>query len=157
MFELDLSASDKSLLSHFVIALKRLLLTISHDGYGALAQEPTSLRIIPELLEYAQDATGELVEQGHVERLLAAIETTELENLGLHGLTGQQLRFKLQTIHTRETRFRLIPWLWNLRRLIDTIDNLLDSIIKAVGAGDAVKELKDALFAATEDENTPHM
>lgn len=70
----------------------------------------------------------------------------------LHGLSGRALQFKLAVIDSvtrqwREARQNLSPREW-LKRAIDAIDALLDSLISAAGgAGGLIKEFKDALRA----------
>lgn len=68
----------------------------------------------------------------------------------LHGLSGRPLQFKLAVIDSvtrqwQELRQSLNPRDW-LKRAIDAIDALLDSLISAAGgAGGLIKEFKDAL------------
>lgn len=155
MFEFDSNSADNELLERFVFSVKLMLVTIVNQGYQSLVEERTSLRIDPELVASARDALSEFVEQEQFERVLTALRAAERDILSLHGLTGAQLRFKLSGIESKERRFRLIPWIWSLRRLFDAVDNFLKSILTAIGASEAMNELKDAIFAATEDENRP--
>ena len=76
----------------------------------------------------------------------------------LHGLHGSQLRFKLATIQywaerVNETARRGLrgKWLDFLQRLLTAIDTLLDSILKALGIGSSVKEVKDAIRDSIKD------
>ena len=70
----------------------------------------------------------------------------------IHGLSGSALKFKLAVVDAvtkqwQSARANLNPREW-LRRAIDAIDALLDSLIAAAGgAGGLIKEFKDALRA----------
>jgi hypothetical protein len=70
----------------------------------------------------------------------------------IHGLSGRALRFKLAVIDAvtnkwQSHRVNINPREW-LKRAIDAIDALLDSLIAAAGgAGGLIKEFKDALRA----------
>ena len=81
---------------------------------------------------------------GEFPRAVAALQPEEVDR---HGLAGPQLRFKLATVRYWTERFQgggenagFV-----LRRLLDAIDTLLDSLLAAVGAGSSLKELKDAI------------
>ena len=69
------------------------------------------------------------------------------ENLAQHGLYGAQLRFKLYVVHRWFSRWlaRTAP----LRHLLKVVDDLLDSILAAVGAGGAISEFKKAVEEST--------
>jgi hypothetical protein len=60
-----------------------------------------------------------------------------------HGLDGAQLRFKLAVVRFLHTRYRAVPGIGRLRRLIESIDTLLKSILGALGAGEGIKEIKE--------------
>jgi len=134
-----------------------MLITIIERGYEPLLQAPTLLRLNPDLNQDAQAALQEFIDQQHFERALSAVETVGQEALDLHGVSGAQLRFKLAGIQEREKRFRLRPWIWTLSRMFEAIDNLLDSLLKALPLGDALKEFKDGILAATEDRTAPDL
>lgn len=83
-------------------------------------------------------------------RIVEAIATTDSERLVEHGLSGQQLRYKLETIRYFDSRYRAVGKSV-LRRLLGPIDTLLKSIIKAIGLGDAAEELKDYIEKSIDD------
>jgi hypothetical protein len=65
-----------------------------------------------------------------------------------HGLGGSQLRYKLAVINDLCARMRRVRVPGRFRpKLVDAIDTVLDSLISAVGAGTALKEIKDMLRA----------
>lgn len=62
--------------------------------------------------------------------------------LDAHGLRGEQLNFKLETIKFFNTQYKFIGRRI-LKKLIDVIDILLKSILAAIGAGEGLAEIKD--------------
>lgn len=94
-----------------------------------------------ELVSPLREAWSEAVPQFQI----VANETLRLTDpmLGDCGLFGAQLRFKLSVVRFLHRRYLEIPGVGPLRRLIDAIDTLLESILKAVGVGEGVKEIKD--------------
>jgi hypothetical protein len=73
------------------------------------------------------------------------------DTLRRHGLYGAQLTYKLATIDFAASQaFKgLSGW---LRKLLELIDNLLESILKALGVDDALKEIKDSLLVSLPDD-----
>ena len=70
------------------------------------------------------------------------------ETLEEHGLTGDQLRLKLRNV---EKYFGdLISGMGStaLEKLLNVVNNLLDSIIQALGIPGVIKEIKDAIKSA---------
>ena len=61
------------------------------------------------------------------------------------GLYGAQLRLKLENALKHRDNYQRRGGPKFLRKAIDAFDHLLDSLIKATGAGEALKELKDIL------------
>lgn len=62
-----------------------------------------------------------------------------------HGLAGAQLDFKLATVRYWANRFQGNVAGFVFRRLLDSIDTLLDSLLAAMGVGSSLTELKDAI------------
>ena len=63
-----------------------------------------------------------------------------------HGLGGDQLEFKLRTVEFWANRVNQANFGTGLiRRLLDAIDTLLDSILDALGIGGSIQEIKDAI------------
>lgn len=72
-----------------------------------------------------------------------------------HGLSGNQLMFKLATVSRLSGLFRRFGTTSILRRLLNAIDTLLNSILSAVPGGSAASEIKDAIKdAIQEDEDS---
>jgi hypothetical protein len=156
MFEFDEHTSDTDRLQGFVLATEQLVSMALSNGYWALADSPipTNVVLAPEAREAASSALQEFNEQKHVHELIVAIGQASNDTLESHGLTGEQLRFKLTNVQLREQRFRSRPFFRPLQRLIKAIDTLLDSILDSVPGGSALKELKDAALDATEGDDS---
>ena len=73
------------------------------------------------------------------------------EVLQEHGLTGAQQRFKFLTIVEKFRRFWGQGGKEVLKWLLEAIDNILDSILEAIGASGAVKEIKEGIKHAIFD------
>lgn len=83
-------------------------------------------------------------------RLANNLGETQSSILIEHGLGGQQLRFKLGVVrYFNEQYVRFGKGV--LKRLLEAIDTLLKSIIKAAGLGDAAEELKDYIEKCIDD------
>lgn len=98
--------------------------------------------------------------------LRAAIDRASREDLDAHGLVGPMLDAKLAVAAHLARRVRAaLEWLAEgvredlsaivagrmlplLEKFLDLIDSMLKSIVKAVGAADAVEEFKDLVKAA---------
>lgn len=154
MFEFEQFSTDRDRIRGFVQTVYEFVSAALIAGRWQLFNPnvATAVRLDPGLKEAATAAFKEFTQQPHVHDLLVTIERASNATLEAHGLTGDQLRFKLANVQARERRFRLFPSFRPLRRLIATIDTLLDSIIEVLGVGGALKELKDAAFDATEDD-----
>lgn len=80
--------------------------------------------------------------------LPAAVAELRPDQVANHGLGGDQLSFKLATVRYWATRFLEAPLALRsrlLRRLLDAIDTLLESLLDALGVGSSLKEMKDAI------------
>lgn len=156
MFNNDGYTTDQARLRGFVEATAQLVSTALSAGHWSLTEPPleTTLMLDPDALEPANAALMEFNKQGHLPKLLTGIDRTSDLTLQLHGLSGEQLRFKLNNVQLRERVFRSNVTFGPLRRLINAIDTLLESILDAVPGGGALKELKDAALDATEDDES---
>ncbi len=96
----------------------------------------------------------------HFEGLIKAIEGLTDEAMISHGFTQAQLDFKLGLVERTGRRFFSLGGGKLFIKLIDAIDNVLESIIAgtiasmvgATGAGGAIKEFKDGLRSFVDDE-----
>lgn len=131
---------DRDALKEFVTRTHTLLAEIvAHGGpVGGPTFVPHDLQ--PVLREAWPSAAKDLL------ALHARIAAASDQTLSVHGLTGPSLRFKLGVIQRAWNNFaadKIIKW---LRKLLNAIDTLLESIIDALGpTGGAAKELKQAL------------
>jgi hypothetical protein len=155
MFEFEENSTDRDLLLGFVLGVEKFVSTIIRKGHqGLLPKGETGLHLHKELEPAAREALDEFTQQRRGD-VLVAIDRADEATLQSHGLTGKQLRFKLAIIRLRERLFCKLPKFRPFRSVIGAIDTLLDSIVDALGVGGALKELKDAVLDATEDEPEP--
>lgn len=104
-----------------------------------------------EFLPAFRAAWREFNEQFPFERVQTIIQRTPDERLVWAGLYGAQLELKLTTVaHLRSQFFSSGGGGW-LKKLLDAIDRLLDSLIAASGIDEALKELKDILSDNVEE------
>ena len=147
---------DNQNLSAFVEWLRCLLDRIVNDG-----------SLIPnDLGAYARDALRQTDPQwtGLIERLIEASNNLKGDDalaLERHGLTGNQLRFKLKAVEycadaaneARPDGTQNRPkgmWAYLIRRTLGAADVVLDSILKALNADGALKEMKDMIMRIIE-------
>ena len=108
----------------------------------------------PELSQSIRDAWSEFEDDFDRHREFDKVDGVSDLDLRLCGLTGKQLDAKLAVIaHHRRHYLRLGGPKW-LKRLIDAFDTLLESILKATGIAESIKELKDMLSDAADDESS---
>lgn len=103
-------------------------------------------------LRVAMNAAWNEAHAGFAE-LPAAAAALPLEQVRRHGLAGDQLAFKLATVRYWAGQFQDADQSpgFVLRRLLDAIDTLLDSLLAAIGVGSSLKELKDAVRDSLSD------
>ncbi|HET6419832.1 MAG TPA: hypothetical protein VFG19_06740 [Geobacteraceae bacterium] len=105
----------------------------------------------PELRELAMETFHKDVREG-VFHLRQEIPRIPEKQLVFHGLIHRPMRFKLKVLdsigqkwETVRGQFSVRDW---LKKIIEAIDAILDSLIHAAGgAGGIIKEFKDALSA----------
>lgn len=133
MFEFTEESTDRDRLRAFVQAVDKFISSIILDGYRSTLNQPnqTGLHLNSDAVDQARAALREFHEQRHVMQLLIAIDESSDDQLQSHGLTGDQLQFKLANIRIRERRYLRFPRFRPLRRVIAAIDTLLDSITVA--------------------------
>lgn len=154
MFEFANVTADRERLTAFVKAVAELLSSTITQGRWQLTNPPqqTNLHLNQDLLPAARAALKEFNRQQHLQTLVAGINAASDADLQSHGLTRDQLRFKLANVVHWERRFRQRLGFGTLRRFIKAIDTLLDSAVDLIPGGKALKELKDASFDATEGD-----
>lgn len=137
---------DRDALKEFITRTHKLLDQIVRQGGpdGGPSFVPLELQT---LLKDAWTSAGPGLLDLHKK-----IDDASDDVLSVHGLSGPSLRFKLGVIDRVWDHFvgdKIIRW---LRKLLNAIDTLLDSIIDALGpAGSAAKELKQAFEDLLED------
>ena len=142
----DFTAPDRDLLAHFLRAVYELLAEVTEVPFDPLKQP----LFADELIDPMRGAFSEV--RDHFGRLDAAIKELVPERMAEHGLSGNQLRFKLATVKYREQKYRQRGGLFRFRWLLDTIEGLLDSIIDAAGVGGAIKDFKEAVRSSGNDD-----
>ena len=108
------------------------------------------VRVDRELREVATAAWREYERDYPLPMLQRRVAELSRDMLMRHGLYGAQLAYKLAAIDLAASRATegISGW---LRKLLELIDNLLESILKALNIDDALKEIKDALLASLPD------
>ena len=94
------------------------------------------------------------------EAYAAAVQEAAESDLATHGLTGDELEFKVEAINFVARRFFKLGELstlsrrkkW-LRKLLEIIDKLLKSILDAVPGGGAISEYKDFCESLIPDDD----
>jgi hypothetical protein len=82
---------------------------------------------------------------------IATARSFAQSRLDAHGLSDEELSFKLAVVRYHFDRFmRLQEWS-PLKRFIEAIDHLLESILEAAGIGSAISEIKDAIGLAIDE------
>ena len=133
------------LLQQFLRALDELLHDVIRKGVDNDGQPIFH----EELLAPMREVIGEL--DWHFNKLLVAISETPDDRIHEHALQGPQLSFKLRVVRFFADRFAETSGPSQLRKLLDTLEGLLDSIIDAAGTGGAIKEYKDFVRNSTKD------
>jgi hypothetical protein len=145
---------DRERLADFADSAYRVLATVVHEHEGWL---PLDL-----IAHYRTGLNGAEVSLGQVQSALlpetwvdapneGAVESLETR-LGAAGLLSPHLDLKLAGYSRAERRFRASPAKRLLKSVLRWANVLLGSIVVAVGAGEALKELKEAIEAGVEDQ-----
>ena len=119
------------------------------DTLEALQDEEYRRLFVPELIGPMKAAW--IHARPRFEEVQALLAQTQLDQIELHGLSGPELDFKLKTVRYWAGRFIEGGSAVVLRRLLDSIDTLLVSLLDAIGGGGAVQEIKDAIRDAIAD------
>lgn len=127
------------------------------------------LRALAQLLEELHDARSEFFIRERNEDLGMAIVRAHArlravyEELGKnegarladggedHGLVGDELRFKLNNVHYFSSLYNQKPDTRHLRRLLDAIKTLLESILEALGVAGAIRETVSGMRDVIDD------
>ena len=126
----------QSALSGFILALRDLLDELVKSNQSPLG-EPL---FWPELLEYMLPAWD--IESRRFDPVAKMAFAVSNDKLAEHGLTGPTLRMKLRVVSFLYERYLAVGKA-ALRRLIEGINDLLKSYLAAIGANEAIAEIKD--------------
>ncbi len=141
MLNSELESQAKEQLQSFISETFSLFKQLVYDGFD-LDQEPFFLE---NHLEQIKAAWKEFHEDFDTKNAKQKIMEASGRMLQIHGLYGKQLELKLSVINTWRERFNGNRAKKILIKLLDAIDTLLDSLIKATGIDEALKEIKDIL------------
>ncbi len=123
-------------------------------------------KFLSELLETGRDAKGDFLfvkelfqpikmaweeMDNHFNMAATALKNVSDDRLVMYGLYGEQLKLKIAVLARANNKFTKFGGKSLLRRLLDTIDNLLGSILGAIGVGDALAEVKDSIKDSIDD------
>jgi hypothetical protein len=142
------SQNERERIQQFLNDVYRLLADIVETG-----QDPKGNRLMsdPDVLREVRAAwaeSGQYFESAH-----NSVAEVPERRLHAHGLYGNQLGAKFTVTGRHWTRFLSKGGGRLFRKLIDVIDDLLDSILQALGASGAISELKDLVKNATDEDD----
>jgi hypothetical protein len=126
----------RAALEGFVIYLRDFLDEIVREQHSPVG-EPLFWPQLTEALREAWDAERRRFEP--VARLAHDLTDVSLED---HGLQGSALRLKLAVVDFWHRRYKAVGKT-AVRRLIEALNDLLKSYLAAVGANEALAEIKD--------------
>lgn len=137
-------ASEKDAKEQLQQFLKETLSFLRNLALGEYRAQDKSL-FVKELVRQIREAWEEFEEDFNVDRARELIHSAPRSALQSHALYGEQLKLKLSAIqYWKERFFGNISGKF-LIRVLDAVDTLLDSLIKATNMDGAIKEIKDAL------------
>ena len=110
-------------------------------------------RFPPELQEDIGAAWKEFEEDFDESRFVATARDIPSDRAVWAGLYGAQLRLKLAVVSHWHHKWNSSFSTKILKKLLDAIDTVLDSLIAATGLGEALKELKDILSNSVDDDD----
>lgn len=121
------------------------------DLLGSLATEHLD-RFPAELRPDISAAWSEFQSDFHRNRAQETARNIRRDRAIWAGLYGAQLRLKLAVVSYWRRKWNLNFSTKILKKLLDAIDTVLDSLIAATGLDEALKELKDILGNSIDDE-----
>jgi hypothetical protein len=133
--------SDRERLIAFLNDTYQLLRNIYTEGV-----DPRGNPIVPEdLMPLLRNAWREFVGNFNLNREANRIREAPEDRLVSHGLYGAQLTLKLTLIDRLRASWFDLGGDSILKKLIDAIDTLLNSLIAATGIDEAIREIKEAI------------
>lgn len=132
-------------LRDFVYWLREFLGQVANNPYDTDSSTGNPL-FEESQISFLVEALREVDERKHFENVVELIDRASAATLSGHGLEGVQLNWKLSNINFWLGRFIGERTAALLERLLSSVDALLKSLLGAVGAGDALEELKEAVL-----------
>jgi hypothetical protein len=132
-------------LETFLDWLEELFYKVADEGAPGGDMAPL---FVPELITLMPASLAALRADRQFERAREATVLLSDAAIRDHGLYGAQLMQKTSIINHWLERFMATPGRKLFEWLCKAIDNLLDSFLKALGIGDAIKEVKEAMLAS---------
>ena len=140
---------------------KQILIQFINDAYKFIARlvqdEKLYFTVFPntpgELYGSCREAWEELPQSFTVEEAAEQIIKADGRLLVKAGLFGAQLKFKLAALRHRMSQWARIinrPVSKVAYKVLEAIDTVLDSLVQALGVGEALKEVKDVLMGLCE-------
>lgn len=148
MITQKLEMEAKRLLSQFLKDTLSFLNHLVNEGYDSKGR----LLFIEGELDGIRAAWKEFQEDFDLERANGLIKETSASYLLSHGLYGRQLELKLRLISNWHNRFSKMRTKKILLKALDATDTLLDSLTKATGIDEALKEIKDILRNSIDED-----
>ena len=126
-------------------------LTNLRDFLDELIKEKPNQFFASPLIKPMQDAWEDT--SPRFDEVLSRLKDADDSILKIHGLTSRELTFKLEIIEYLRQRFQTTAFKKKvLKRLLKALDNLLDSILAALGLPNPIKEIKDGVDASIIEE-----
>jgi len=142
------SQNERERIQQFLNDVYQLLGDVIEAGHDPKGNTLISDRDVLREVRAAWADSGQYFESAH-----RAVREVPERRLHEHGLYGNQLGAKFTVTGRHWTRFLSRGGGRLFRRLIEVIDDLLDSILQALGASGAISELKDLVKNATDEED----
>jgi hypothetical protein len=106
--------------------------------------------VIEELREDAKAAWLQFQEDYPKKAFTRSVSHFSKKRLTSHGLYGAQLKYKLHTVEIAANNVKSKQQGWK-KKLLDVLDNLLESIGDSLPGYGALKELKDSLLIGVDE------
>lgn len=143
----DTDKSDQERLSRFVYDVGILLDHLVQSGTDVHGDQVLSENLLP----YANAAWQQAVAQ-RVHNVRFDLREANENRLARHGLLGIELEFKLRALEAIWDRYLTQGGGQLLKKVLDIIDDVLQSILEAIGASGALDEFKSVLTNSIETE-----
>lgn len=137
--------NDKERLKQILSDFRYLISSVLEEGKDNKGE----FLFVKELFPFIKNAWKYV--EGNFDDVFDRLKKVEEDKLTQHGLTGAQLEFKEKIIRWIKDKFKKVGGKSLFRRLLDTIEPILDSIMSAIGAGGAIREFKESMKNSIDD------